>query len=183
RLKPITGSYGDPDAIRRRPPAVAPSAASVMAGPHQPANAPPSPPAHPAFMLLLLLRALSQHRKGPGTMTTETRFPAGFVWGAATSAYQVEGAAGEDGRGPSIWDTFARTPGRVAGGHTGEGAADPYHRHGQDPAPLADLGLGAYRFSVAWPRVQPAGRGPVNQAGLDFYRRLADPLLGRGGAP
>src|SRR5215218_3777226 len=116
-------------------------------------------------------------------MATDTRFPAGFVWGAATSAYQVEGAAAEDGRGPSIWDTFARTPGRVAGGHTGEAAADHYHRYRQDTALIADLGLSAYRFSVAWPRVQPAGRGPVNQAGLDFYRRLADGLLERGVEP
>jgi beta-glucosidase len=116
-------------------------------------------------------------------MTTETRFPAGFVWGAATSAYQIEGAAREGGRGPSIWDTFVRTPGRVAGGDTGEVAADHYHRYRQDAALMADLGLRAYRFSVAWPRVQPDGRGPVNQAGLDFYRRLADSLLGRGVEP
>ena len=116
-------------------------------------------------------------------MTTETRFPAGFVWGAATSAYQIEGAVGEGGRGPSIWDTFAGTPGRVAGGDTGEVAADHYHRYRQDTALMADLGLRAYRFSVAWPRVQPDGRGPVNQAGLDFYRRLADSLLERGVEP
>jgi beta-glucosidase len=116
-------------------------------------------------------------------MTTDTRFPAGFVWGAATSAYQVEGAAREGGRGPSIWDTFAGTPGRVVGGDTGEVAADHYHRYRQDTALMADLGLGAYRFSVAWPRVQPDGRGPVNQEGLDFYRRLADGLLERGIEP
>jgi beta-glucosidase len=116
-------------------------------------------------------------------MTTEARFPAGFVWGAATSAYQVEGATREGGRGPSIWDTFAGTPGRVAGGGTGEVAADHYHRYRQDAALMADLGLGAYRFSIAWPRVQPDGRGPVNPAGLDFYRRLADSLLERGIEP
>src|SRR5512133_3170856 len=97
--------------------------------------------------------------------------------GAATSAYQVEGAAAEGGRGPSIWDTFARTPGRVAGGDTGEVAADHYHRYRQDAALIADLGLGAYRFSVAWPRVQPDRRGPLNPEGLDFYRRLVDRLL------
>jgi beta-glucosidase len=114
---------------------------------------------------------------------TEARFPGGFVWGAATSAYQVEGAASEGGRGPSIWDTFARVPGRVAGGHTGEVAADHYHRYRQDAALMAELGLSAYRFSVAWPRVQPGGQGPVNQAGLDFYRRLADSLLERGVEP
>jgi beta-glucosidase len=104
------------------------------------------------------------------------RFPEGFVWGAATSAYQVEGAVGEGGRGPSIWDTFAGTPGRVVGGDTGEVAADHYHRYREDAALMADLGLGAYRFSVAWPRVQPDGR-TVNPEGLDFYRRLADRLL------
>src|SRR5512132_1149294 len=110
-------------------------------------------------------------------MREVTRFPEGFVWGAATSAYQVEGAARKGGRGPSIWDTFARVPGRVAGGDTGEVAADHYHRYRQDAALMADLGLGAYRFSVAWPRVQPDGRGPVNPEGLDFYRRLVDRLL------
>jgi beta-glucosidase len=114
-------------------------------------------------------------------MTTETRFPAGFVWGAATSAYQIEGAVGEGGRGPSIWDTFAGTPGRVAGGDTGEVAADHYHRYRQDTAMMADLGLRAYRFSVAWPRVQPDGRGPVNQAGLDYRDGLAAAGLDGGG--
>src|SRR4029453_18024701 len=116
-------------------------------------------------------------------MTVEARFPAGFVWGAGTSAYQVEGAADQGGRGPSIWDTFAGIPGRVAGGDTGAVAADHYHRYRQDTALMADLGLGAYRFSVAWPRVQPEGRGPVNPEGLDFYRRLADSLLERGVEP
>ena len=110
-------------------------------------------------------------------MSGGARFPDGFVWGAATSAYQVEGAAGEGGRGPSIRDTFAGTPGRVVGGDTGEVAADHYHRYRQDAALMADLGLGAYRFSVAWPRIQPDGRGPVNPEGLDFYRRLVDRLL------
>src|SRR5512132_4423143 len=91
-------------------------------------------------------------------MREVTRFPEGFVWGAATSAYQVEGAADEGGRGPSTWDTSAGTPGRVAGGDTGAVAADHYHRYRQDTALMADLGLGAYRFSVAWPRVQAEGR-------------------------
>jgi beta-glucosidase len=111
------------------------------------------------------------------------RFPDGFVWGAATSAYQVEGATREGGRGPSIWDTFAGLPGRVVGGHTGEEAADHYHRYRQDTALMAELGLDAYRFSIAWPRVQPDGHGPVNPQGLDFYRRLADSLLERGIEP
>ncbi|MFC5382481.1 GH1 family beta-glucosidase [Aquipuribacter nitratireducens] len=111
------------------------------------------------------------------------QFPDGFVWGSATAAYQVEGAAAEDGRGPSIWDTFSRTPGKVWAGDTGDVAADLYHRLEADLDLMASLGLGAYRFSVAWPRVQPTGRGPVNRAGLDFYSRLVDGLLARGIRP
>jgi beta-glucosidase len=110
-------------------------------------------------------------------------FPPGFVWGAATSSYQIEGAVAEDGRGPSIWDTFAHTPGAVAGGETGDVACDHYHRWAEDLDLLAGCGLDAYRFSVAWPRVQPTGSGPANQAGLDFYRRLADGLRDRGVTP
>ena len=110
-------------------------------------------------------------------------FPADFLWGAATAAYQIEGAADEDGRGRSIWDTFSHTPGRVRDGDTGDVAADHYHRMPDDVALMSELGLSAYRFSVAWPRVQPRGRGPANQAGLDFYRRLVDELLGRGIEP
>ncbi|SCG56958.1 GH1 family beta-glucosidase [Micromonospora coxensis] len=111
---------------------------------------------------------------------TELRFPENFVWGAATAAYQIEGAVHEDGRGPSIWDTFSRTPGKVFQGHTGDVACDHYHRYADDVALMADLGLRAYRFSVAWPRIQPDGTGPVNQRGLDFYDRLTDTLLARG---
>jgi beta-glucosidase len=110
-------------------------------------------------------------------MTTDTRFPPDFVWGVATSAYQVEGAVREGGRGLSIWDTFSRAPGRVAGGDTGDVAADHYHRYREDAALMADLGLAAYRFSIAWPRIQPEGRGPANPRGLDFYSRLVDSLL------
>ncbi|GAA3707095.1 GH1 family beta-glucosidase [Nonomuraea antimicrobica] len=106
------------------------------------------------------------------------RFPAGFAWGAATSAYQIEGAVAEDGRGPSIWDTFARAPGRVLGGHNADVAIDHYHRYREDVAVMAELGLSAYRFSVSWPRIQPTGSGPVNQKGLDFYKRLTDELRG-----
>lgn len=109
-----------------------------------------------------------------------TTFPDGFVWGAATASYQIEGAAREDGRGPSIWDTFSRTPGKVVGGHTGDIACDHYHRYAEDVALMADLGLGAYRFSVAWPRIRPDGTGPVNVRGLDFYDRLTDELLSKG---
>ncbi|RKT19902.1 broad-specificity cellobiase [Streptomyces sp. 1114.5] len=111
------------------------------------------------------------------------RFPAGFLWGSATSAYQVEGATTEDGRTASIWDTFCRTPGKVFQGHTGDVAVDHYHRFREDVRLMAELGLTAYRFSVSWPRVQPAGRGPASQRGLDFYRRLADELLAAGITP
>jgi beta-glucosidase len=110
----------------------------------------------------------------------ELRFPEGFVWGAATAAYQIEGAVRDDGRAASIWDTFSRTPGKVFAGHSGDVACDHYHRYGQDVALMAELGLGAYRFSVAWPRVQPDGSGPVNPPGLDFYDRLVDELCQRG---
>ncbi|WP_187438142.1 GH1 family beta-glucosidase [Actinomadura decatromicini] len=110
-------------------------------------------------------------------------FPAGFRWGAATAAYQIEGAANEGGRGPSIWDTFARTPGKVLGGDTGDVAVDHYHRFAGDVALMADLGLTAYRFSISWPRVLPSGSGAVNEEGLDFYRRLVDALLAAGIEP
>src|SRR5258705_9312826 len=89
-------------------------------------------------------------------------FPASFLWGAATAAYQIEGAAREDGRGPSIWDHFAATPGKTRDGDTGDVAADGYHRMERDVEMMARLGLGAYRFSIAWPRILPAGRGAVN---------------------
>jgi beta-glucosidase len=108
---------------------------------------------------------------------TDLAFPSGFLLGAATAAYQVEGAVAADGRGRSIWDTFAHTPGKVLNDHTGDVAVEHYRRFRDDVALMADLGLGAYRFSVSWPRVQPDGRGVVNQAGLDFYRRLVDALL------
>jgi beta-glucosidase len=114
---------------------------------------------------------------------TEITFPTGFVWGAATAAYQIEGAAFEDGRGPSIWDTFAHTPGKVLGGDTGDVATDHYHRFREDVALIASLGLRAYRFSISWSRVQPDGTGPVNAKGLDFYRRLVDTLLEAGIQP
>ena len=111
------------------------------------------------------------------------RFPDGFLWGAATSAYQIEGAAGEDGRGPSIWDTFSHTPGKTWNGESGDVAADHYHRFPEDVALMRELGLGVYRFSIAWPRVQPTGSGPANERGLDFYRRLVDALLEAGIEP
>ena len=110
-------------------------------------------------------------------------FPDRFIWGAATASYQIEGAHDEDGRSPSIWDTFARTPGKVLGGDTGDVACDHYHRYAEDVALMSDLGLDAYRFSVAWPRVIPTGTGAVNRAGLDFYSRLVDRLLEHGIRP
>ncbi len=107
------------------------------------------------------------------------RFPDGFLWGTATASYQVEGAVGEDGRGPSIWDTFSHTPGKVYRGDTGDIACDQYHRLEEDLDLMVDLGVRAYRFSVAWPRIQPEGSGPANQKGLDYYRRLVDGLRSR----
>ncbi|WP_312855940.1 GH1 family beta-glucosidase [Nocardioides stalactiti] len=109
--------------------------------------------------------------------------PASFRFGVSSTAYQVEGAVAEDGRGPSIWDTFCAEPDRVADGSDGAVAADHYHRVDEDVALLADLGVGGYRFSIAWPRVQPTGSGPVNAAGLDHYDRLVDRLLEVGVQP
>ncbi|MGW0460269.1 GH1 family beta-glucosidase [Streptomyces tendae] len=117
------------------------------------------------------------------TPVTPVTFPPAFLWGAATSAYQIEGAVREDGRTPSIWDTFSHTPGKTAGGDTGDIAVDHYHRYRDDVALMKDLGLGGYRFSVSWTRVQPTGRGPAVQRGLDFYRRLVDELLAAGIKP
>ncbi|WP_322920530.1 GH1 family beta-glucosidase [Nocardioides renjunii] len=114
--------------------------------------------------------------------TGEVRFPADFTWGMATASYQIEGAVAEDGRTPSIWDTFSRVPGAVMGGDTGDVACEHYHRMPSDVALLADLGATSYRFSVSWPRVRPDA-GPVNPAGLAFYDRLVDELLRHGIAP
>jgi beta-glucosidase len=109
--------------------------------------------------------------------------PDGFTWGVATSAYQIEGAVAEDGRSPSIWDTFSHTPGKTAGGDTGDVACDSYHRWPEDLGLMKELGVGAYRFSIAWPRIMPDGRGPVNLAGLAYYDRLVDALLAAGITP
>ena len=122
----------------------------------------------------------------PGT-TVDTRaapvFPVDFLWGAATASYQIEGAAHEDGRGLSIWDQFAAIPGKVHRGENGDVAADHYHRMPEDVALMSELGLNAYRFSIAWPRILPQGIGTVNGQGLDFYDRLVDALLARGITP
>jgi beta-glucosidase len=111
------------------------------------------------------------------------RFSEGFYWGVATSSYQVEGAWDEDGKGPSIWDTYAHTPGNIANGDTGDVANDHYHRYQEDVALLHDIGATAYRFSVAWPRIFPQGTGQPNPKGLDFYSRLVDELLAVGIEP
>jgi beta-glucosidase len=111
------------------------------------------------------------------------QFPPGFVWGAATAAYQIEGAVAEDGRTDSVWDVFCRQPGAIRDGQTGDIAADHYHRWQEDVALMAGLGIGAYRFSIGWPRVQPGGTGKANEAGLDFYDRLTDALLAAGITP
>jgi beta-glucosidase len=110
-------------------------------------------------------------------------FPNGFVWGAATAAYQIEGAYNEDGRGMSIWDTFSHTPGRVLNGDTGDVACDSYHRYKEDIALMKELGIQAYRFSVSWPRVIPGGTGEVNRKGLEFYHNFVDELIANGIEP
>jgi beta-glucosidase len=121
----------------------------------------------------------TSERRGPSAAD----FPDGFLWGAATAAYQIEGGATEGGRGPSIWDTFCATPGRVYRGDDGTVACDHYHRWPEDLDLMAWLGLGAYRLSLSWARLQPAGRGPLNPAGVDFYRQVLEGLRERGVRP
>jgi beta-glucosidase len=116
-------------------------------------------------------------------MTNLLKFPAGFTWGTATAAYQIEGAWNEDGKGESCWDRFSHTPGKVLNGDTGDVACDHYHRWKEDIALMKRLGLRAYRFSISWPRILPQGRGAVNPAGIDFYSRLVDGLLEAGITP
>jgi len=107
-----------------------------------------------------------------------TGFPKDFVWGCAASAYQVEGAWNEDGKGESIWDRFSHTPGRILNGDTGDTACDHYHRYREDVALMKELGLKSYRFSISWPRIFPTGKGAINEKGIDFYNRMVDELLG-----
>jgi beta-glucosidase len=111
------------------------------------------------------------------------RFPDGFYWGVATASYQIEGAWNEDGKGPSIWDTFAHTPGKIKNGDTGDVAIDHYHRYKEDVQVMRDMGVNAYRFSISWPRIFPDGSGQLNQKGLDFYTRLVDELKAAGIEP
>src|SRR6201998_2925262 len=108
------------------------------------------------------------------------RFPEGVLWGASTSAYQIEGAVREDGREPSIWDTFCHQPGNILGEETGDIACDHYHRWPEDVALMRALGIGAYRLSTAWPRILPEGRGRPNPMGLEYYDRLIDAGMDRG---
>jgi beta-glucosidase len=128
--------------------------------------------------------ASPQQNRGAGADIPAGReFPKGFLWGTATASYQVEGAVGEDGRGPSVWDTFSHTPGKVAGNANGDVADDHYHRYKQDVQLMRSLGVKSYRFSVAWPRVFPQGAGAPNPKGLDFYNRLVDELIANGIEP
>jgi beta-glucosidase len=111
------------------------------------------------------------------------RFPDGFHWGTATASYQIEGAWREDGKGESIWDRFTHTEGKIVTGDTGDVACDSYHRHAEDIALMREMNLNSYRFSIAWPRIQPDGHGPANAKGVDYYRRLVDDLLAAGIRP
>ncbi len=111
------------------------------------------------------------------------QFPADMKWGTATASYQIEGAYNEGGRGPSIWDTFSKTPGKIVNGDNGDVACDSYHRYEEDVEIMKDLGIDMYRFSISWPRIFPNGTGEVNQEGLDYYHRLVDELLANGMEP
>jgi beta-glucosidase/6-phospho-beta-glucosidase/beta-galactosidase len=110
-------------------------------------------------------------------MDSKLSFPKDFLWGAATAAYQIEGAWNEDNKGPSIWDVFSHLSGKTFKGQTGDVAADHYHRWKADVDLMKTLGLHMYRFSISWPRILPKGKGAINQAGIDFYSRLVDYLL------
>jgi len=104
-------------------------------------------------------------------------FPKDFVWGAAAASYQIEGAASEDGKGPSVWDMMCKWPGKIWEGNTGDIACDHYHRYEEDARIMAEIGLKAYRLSISWPRILPQGTGKINPKGLAFYDRLIDSLL------
>jgi beta-glucosidase len=145
------------------------SAWAAVAALPKPADA--SAPSHLAFE--------SGESFTPGGVT----FPKDFLWGCATAAYQVEGAWNADGKGESIWDQFSHTPGRVKGGWTGDVACDDYHRYSEDIAIMKQMNLRSYRYSIAWPRIQPSGRGAANAKGLDYYKRLTDAVLAAGMRP
>jgi beta-glucosidase len=120
---------------------------------------------------------------GQSSMPGQIAFPKGFLWGSATASYQVEGAWNIDGRGESIWDRFSHTPGNVKGGWTGDVACDNFHRFPEDIAIMKQMNLRSYRYSIAWPRIQPSGSGASNQKGIDYYKRLTDAVLGAGMRP
>src|SRR5947208_15573719 len=128
-------------------------------------------------------RAQSDADSGARNRTTSSGFPNGFLWGTATSAYQIEGAVNEDGRGPAIWDRFSHTPGTISDHSNGDTATDHYRLYKEDIQLMKALGAKAYRFSIAWPRVFPEGAGAPNPKGLDFYNRLVDELLAVGIEP
>lgn len=127
--------------------------------------------------------ALASAKKSDPRAARFCAFPRGFTWGVATSAYQIEGAAAEDGRGPSVWDTFSHRSGTIAMGHNGDQSTDHYHRFKEDVALMKELGIGAYRFSVSWSRIFPAGPDKLNPKGLDFYSQLVDALRSAGIEP
>ncbi len=129
------------------------------------------------------MAVVSTDEQSASTVEAGRRFPSGFLWGSATSSYQIEGATAVEGRGESIWDRFCTVPGAISDGSDGAVACDHYHRFDEDIALMRRLNLNAYRFSIAWPRILPAGRGQVNAAGLDFYDRLVDSLLAAGIQP
>jgi beta-glucosidase len=156
--------------------AVAGGLAPRLSRAQSPAEPPAEPPAGPAAQV-------SGRASGPPPAPRLLQFPAGFIWGCATSAYQIEGAVTEDGRGPSIWDTFAHLPGKTFKGETGDVADDSYHRYKEDVQLLKQMGAMAYRFSISWPRIFPEGTGKANAQGLAYYERLIDELLENGIAP
>jgi beta-glucosidase len=136
----------------------------------------------------MLAGGVAANRAFGGTSSADVQtasggFPPGFLWGAATAAYQIEGAWREDGKGESIWDRFSHTAGRVQNGDTGDVACDSYRRYAEDIALLRELNLRSYRFSISWPRIQPDGRGPANARGLDYYKRVLDATLAAGIRP
>jgi len=132
---------------------------------------------------LLKEKKIERQGRGPAVQQGSRRFPDGFYWGVATSAYQIEGAWNEDGKGLSIWDTYAHTPGNIKNDENGDVANDHYHRYKEDVALMQDIGANAYRFSIAWPRIFPEGTGTPNPKGVDFYKRLVDELLDAGIEP
>src|SRR5260370_4619199 len=127
--------------------------------------------------------AAAQRSAGTAPQPLPRAFPSAFLWGTATASYQVEGAVHDDGRGPSVWDTFSHTAGKVVNNANGDVANDHYHRYKQDVQLMKALGVKSYRFSIAWPRVFPQGDGAPNPKGLDFYNRLVDELLANGIQP